>query len=220
MTDTPQPPVDPAPADPAPLDPVPVDLTGPVPFAEWDIPAEQWSLPGECPVGSRRTLLLETAARVLFPIILVFSLYLLVVGHYGPGGGFAGGLTAGLAFVLRYIAGGGAEGAEIGARIRVRPPMLIGLGLTLAVLTALAPIALGAPVLSSAQATFVLPLIGKVDLVTSLVLDIGVYLLIIGVVLDLLRSLGGGIERDARAAGDDVDGPGPRPWPEGAEPPR
>lgn len=180
---------------------------GPVPFAEWDTPAEEWSLPGECPAGARRTLLLETAARVLFPIVLVFSVYLLIVGHYGPGGGFAGGLTAGLAFVLRYIAGGGADGAEIGARITVRPPMLVGLGLALAVLCALAPVAFGAPVLASAKASFVVPLLGEVDLVSSLVLDIGVYLLIIGVVLDLLRSLGSGIERDARAAGDDPEDP-------------
>ena len=187
--------------------PTSTDVAGPVPFAEWDTPAEQWSLPGACPVGARRTLMLETAARVLFPIVLVFSVYLLIVGHYGPGGGFAGGLTAGLAFVLRYIAGGGADGAEIGAVIKVRPPMLVGLGLTLAVLAALIPVLFGAPVLASAKATIVAPVIGKVDLVSSLVLDIGVYLLIIGVVLDLLRSLGSGIERDARAAGDDPEDP-------------
>ncbi|OLT14041.1 hypothetical protein BJF78_20285 [Pseudonocardia sp. CNS-139] len=53
-----------------------------------------------------RTLLLETTTRVLFPTVLVFSLYLLFVGHYGPGGGFSAGLVAGLAFVLRYVAGG------------------------------------------------------------------------------------------------------------------
>ena len=85
-----------------------------MPFADWDAPAEEWTLPGECADSTQRTLLLETAARVLFPIVLVFSVYLLIVGHYGPGGGFAGGLTAGLAFVLRYIAGGGIEGRRSG----------------------------------------------------------------------------------------------------------
>ncbi len=176
-----------------------------VPFSDWDAPAEEWTLPGECADTKQRTLLLETAARVLFPIVLVFSVYLLIVGHYGPGGGFAGGLTAGLAFVLRYIAGGGIEGAQIGARIKIRPPMLIGLGLVLAVLAALLPVAYGEPVLASAKTTLLVPLIGEVDLVTSLVLDVGVYLLIIGVVLDLLRSLGSGIERDAVNAGDRVE---------------
>lgn len=176
-----------------------------VPFADWDSPAEEWTLPGECVEPTHRTLLLETAARVLFPVVLVFSAYLLIVGHYGPGGGFAGGLTAGLAFVLRYIAGGGIEGAQIGSRIRIRPPVLIGLGLVLAVVAALLPVAFGYPVLASAKATFVVPVLGEVDLVTSLALDVGVYLLIIGVVLDLLRSLGSGIERDAVDAGDRVE---------------
>lgn len=178
----------------------------PAPFTDWDAPTEQWSLPGDCAGAAYRTLLLESATRFLFPVVLVFSVYLLVVGHYGPGGGFAGGLAAGLAFVLRYIAGGGTDGPQIGSRIRVRPLALSGLGLALAVLTALAPLAFGLPVLASAKLAVTLPLLGEVAVVTSLLLDIGVYLLIIGVVLDLLRSLGSGIERDAAAAGEQPGG--------------
>ncbi|NMH91756.1 cation transporter [Pseudonocardia bannensis] len=160
-------------------------------------------LPGEHPPTAERTLLLEVVVRILFPTVLVFSLYLLIVGHYGPGGGFSGGLVAGLAFVLRYIAGGGTDlGARVGSRIRLRPPMLVGVGLSIAVLTALAPTAFGAPVLASAKLSVAVPVVGDVDLVTSLFLDVGVYLLIIGVVLDLLRSLGSGIERDAQGAGE------------------
>ncbi|GAA1874569.1 hypothetical protein GCM10009836_64600 [Pseudonocardia ailaonensis] len=175
-----------------------------VPFEQWDSPEGEWTLSGDCPVRTNRTLLLEGAARFLFPTVLVFSVYLLFVGHYAPGGGFPGGLVAGLAFVLRYIAGGGSEGAEIGSKLRVRPPVLMGIGLLLAVATALAPVAFGRPVLSSAKVSFDVPVLGHVDLVSSLVLDLGVYLLIIGVVLDLLRSLGSGIERDA--AGDGEEG--------------
>jgi multisubunit Na+/H+ antiporter MnhB subunit len=173
----------------------------PVPFTRWDEPEGDWTLPGVCPVRTDRSLLLEAAARFLFPTVLVFSVYLLLVGHYAPGGGFSGGLVAGLAFVLRYIAGGGSEGAEIGSRLALRPPILMGLGLLVAVLSALAPVAFGAPVLAAATVSFEIPVIGTVDLVSSLVLDVGVYLLILGVVLDLLRSLGSGIERDARDAG-------------------
>ncbi|WP_181781268.1 MnhB domain-containing protein [Pseudonocardia pini] len=163
-----------------------------VPFEQWDAPEGEWTLTGACPVRTNRTLLLEAATRFLFPTILVFSVYLLIVGHYAPGGGFAGGLTAGLAFVLRYIAGGGSEGAEIGSRLQLRPPVLMGTGLLLATLSALAPVAFGAPVLTSAKISVL-----GVEVVSSLVLDVGVYVLIIGVVLDLLRSLGSGIERDA-----------------------
>jgi multisubunit Na+/H+ antiporter MnhB subunit len=78
----------------------------------------------------------------------------------------------------------------------------MGLGLTVTVLTALAPLLVGAPVLSSAKLTVLVPPLGELSVVTSLFLDVGVYLLIVGVVLDLLRSLGSGIERDLRAAGE------------------
>lgn len=175
-----------------------------VPWNRWDAPDEEWMLTGDSPVSSERTLLLELAARVLFPTVLVFSLYLLLVGHYGPGGGFSGGLVAGLAFVVRHIAGGGSEGAEIGARVRVRPPVLVGLGLGVAVVTALVPAVFGAPVLSSAKLALHIPVLGEFDIVSSLALDVGVYLLIVGVVLDLLRSLGSGIERDALDAEREV----------------
>ena len=71
--------------------------------------------------------MLEVTTRALFPTILVFSLYLLCVGHYGPGGGFSAGLVAGLAFVLRYLAGGS---TDPGALVTIRPPVLMGVGLT------------------------------------------------------------------------------------------
>jgi multicomponent Na+:H+ antiporter subunit B len=180
-------------ATPAPSDP------GSTPFESWDRPRSGWMLPGRCRTPRRRTLMLEVTARALFPTVLVFSIYLLCVGHYGPGGGFSAGLVAGLAFVLRYLAGGS---TDPGAVITIRPPVLMGVGLTVAVATALVPLAFGDPVLSSAK--FALPLgpLGKLEIVTSLFLDVGVYLLIVGVVLDLLRALGSGIERDMRGAGE------------------
>ncbi|MQA14502.1 MAG: cation transporter [Pseudonocardiaceae bacterium] len=174
-------------------------MTERIPWERWDEPHEPWLLPGRCPDRSERTLLLEMTTRVVFPTILVFSLYLLLVGHYSPGGGFSGGLVAGLAFVLRYIAGGR---QDIGGAVRIRPPVVIGLGLTIAVLTALAPALAGNAVLSSAMWEVELPLLGTLEVVSSLLLDVGVYLLIVGVALDLLRSLGAGIEQDARAAGE------------------
>lgn len=172
-------------------------------WSRWDRPSGRWMLPGGCPDLRERTLVLESAARLLFPTVLVFSLYLLVEGHYGPGGGFSGGLVAGLAFVLRHIAGGD---EDLGLRFRVRPPIVVGTGLTIAVLTALAPLAFGQPALSSAKATLPLGPLGELDVVSSLVLDVGVYLLIVGVVLDLLRSLGSGIARDAREAEAEAGG--------------
>jgi multicomponent Na+:H+ antiporter subunit B len=166
---------------------------------DWEGPRQPWLLNGDCRGRQHRTLLLEITTRAVFPTVLVFSVYLLLVGHYGPGGGFSAGLVAGLAFVLRYTAGGS---VDPGGLIPVRPAALMGVGLTVAVLTALAPLLFGAPVLSSAKVAVPLPPLGELDIVTSLFLDIGVYLLIVGVVLDLLRALGSGIERDMRSAGE------------------
>ena len=170
-----------------------------LPFEEWDRPRQAWLLSGDGRGYRQRTLLLEMTTRALFPTVLVFSIYLLLVGHYGPGGGFAAGLVAGLAFVLRYIAGGS---DDLSAAVRVRPPVLIGLGLAVALLTALAPAVVGAPVLATTTLALDVPLVGHVETQSSVFLDVGVYLLIVGVVLDLLRSLGVGIERDMRDAGE------------------
>jgi len=178
--------------------PVPSD-PGSTPFESWDRPRSGWMLPGRCRTPRRDLEHQGPAARALFPTVLVFSIYLLCVGHYGPGGGFSAGLVAGLAFVLRYLAGGS---TDPGAVIAIRPPVLMGVGLTVAVLTALVPLAFGNPVLSSAKFAVPLGLLGKLEIVTSLFLDVGVYLLIVGVVLDLLRALGSGIERDMRGAGE------------------
>lgn len=166
---------------------------GRVPFEEWDLPRREWLLSGRARDPRQRTLLLETATRVLLPTVLTFSVYLLLAGHYGPGGGFSGGLVAGLAFVLRYIAGGS---TQLGRAVRVRPPVVVGTGLALAVVAGLFPALLGDPVLSTTKLALDLPLLGHVETQSSLFFDVGVYLLILGVVLDLLRALGAGIERD------------------------
>nr|WP_230425082.1 MnhB domain-containing protein [Prauserella cavernicola] len=138
-----------------------------------------------------RSLLLEVVARVVFPTVLILSVYLLFAGHNNAGGGFSGGLVAGLAFVLRYVAGGS---AELAAMVRIRPPVVIGAGLSIAIVTALSPAFFGEAVLSSAVWSLHLPLLGDLKIATNLFLDLGVYLLIVGVVMDLLRTVGAGTE--------------------------
>ncbi|GAA2338879.1 hypothetical protein GCM10009854_14050 [Saccharopolyspora halophila] len=166
-------------------------------WSEWDAPTERWLLSGFRREGAKRSMLLELAARIVFPTVLVLSIYLLFAGHDRAGGGFSGGLVAGQAFVLRYLAGGRMDDSAI---VSMRPPVLIGTGLTLATSAALLPLAFGGAPLQSAIYKLALPAIGEVKFVSSLVLDSGVYLLIVGVVLDLLRTLGSGIESDADAA--------------------
>ncbi len=54
---------------------------------------------------------------------------------------------------------------------------------------------LGGEVLQTAILETTLPVLGDVKLVTSLFFDIGVYLIVVGLVLDILRSLGAELDR-------------------------
>ncbi|TDD76151.1 DUF4040 domain-containing protein [Actinomadura darangshiensis] len=145
--------------------------------------------PGTPPLGGS-SVLLEVAARLLGPTILVFSLYLLIAGHGRPGGGFVGGLVAGMAFVLRYLPGGR---RELATALPVRPSALIGGGLGLAVATGAAGWA-GGEFLHGTVWHAALPLAGEIEVPTSLFFDIGVYLLVLGLVLTILTTLGASLE--------------------------
>ncbi|MDV7357318.1 Na+/H+ antiporter subunit A [Rhodococcus oxybenzonivorans] len=146
-----------------------------------------WLLGGDLIDPRHRSLVLEVTTRLIFPTIMVLSVYFFFSGHNAPGGGFAGGLTAGLALVLRYLAGGR---YELGETVPIDAGKILGLGLTLAAGTALVSLFLGAPVLSSAVFEVTVPLLGHIKLVTALFFDLGVYLIVVGLVLDVLRSLG------------------------------
>jgi multicomponent Na+:H+ antiporter subunit A len=140
-----------------------------------------------------RSLVLEVATRMIFPLIMVLSVYFFFAGHNTPGGGFAGGLMAGLALVLRYLAGGR---YELGETLPLDAGKILGVGLALSAGTAVASLLLGAPALSSAVLEFDLPVLGHIKLVTALFFDLGVYLIVVGLVLDVLRSLGARVDTE------------------------
>ncbi|NED95051.1 Na+/H+ antiporter subunit A [Phytoactinopolyspora alkaliphila] len=179
----------------------------------------RWLATSQVMAPDRRSLVVEVVTRLLFHTILIFSIYLLFTGHNNPGGGFAGGLVAGLALTVRYVAGGR---RELNAAAPVDAGLVLGIGLFIATGSGLIPLMFGGEVLQSVLIDLDLPLIGHVHFVTSLFFDVGVYLVVIGLVLDMLRSLGGGIDSDyenddASDAGrsDDADADdepaGPRP---------
>ncbi len=164
-----------------------------------------------------RSLVFEVTTRLLFGGLIVASVYLLIAGHNLPGGGFAGGLVAGLALVVRYLAAGRKE-------LQVAAPLdagrLLGLGLLVAVGSAIAPALAGGRIFQSYDLYVRVPfleavatpwgtvnLFGDLHLVSSTVFDIGVYLVVVGMVLDLVRSLGSGIDEQA----DENRTPLPRP---------
>ncbi|WP_137120111.1 Na+/H+ antiporter subunit A [Segeticoccus rhizosphaerae] len=164
-----------------------------------------WLAEGSAMPPERRSVLFEVVTRLIFHTIILWSLYLLFSGHNHPGGGFAAGLVAGLALAVRYLAG---ERDELRAAAPIMPGLLLGAGLFLSAGTGLASLAFGGDVLQSWIFDLHLPPIGDVHLVTSVFFDIGVYLVVIGLILDILRSLGSGLDQLIEA-GDDPSVPPP-----------
>jgi multisubunit Na+/H+ antiporter MnhB subunit len=127
-------------------------------------------------------LILRTATRVLAPLLLLLSLFLLWRGHHEPGGGFVGGLVAASAFVLFAFA----DGVPAALRaLRVSPVRLVPLGLATSLLAGLAGMLAGEPFLTGLWSK------GGAgpELGTPLLFDLGVYLTVLGVVLTILFSL-------------------------------
>lgn len=178
-------------------------------IADPDDPASRvsWLLAGRHLNPARRSILLEVVVRLLFHALIILSIYLLLTGHNTPGGGFAGGLVAGLALVARYLAGGR---YELGATVPLDAGRILGIGLALSVSMAVLPMLFGQAALASAWVDVDLGPFGTLPLVTSTLFDIGVYLVVFGLILDVLRSLGAEIDEheEADVAAFEEDGEG------------
>lgn len=131
------------------------------------------------------SLILRTATRLLFALLLVFSVFLFFRGHNEPGGGFIGGLIGATAFVLFSIAFGVDKAREI---LRLKPRVLMGLGLLFAAASGIIPMILGIPFLTG---VWTMPTIfgSELHLGTPLIFDIGVYLVVVGFTLAVIFSL-------------------------------
>ncbi|CCQ44139.1 NADH-Ubiquinone/plastoquinone (complex I),various chains family protein [Pseudarthrobacter siccitolerans] len=152
---------------------------------------DAWIVAGRTLAPERRSIIFEVVTRLVFHSMIIFSLYLLLAGHNLPGGGFAGGLTAGLALTIRYLAGGRFELREA---TPVSAGALLGIGLAVAAASGAVPLLLGGQVFQTAIVELWLPVFGDIKFVTSTIFDIGVYIVVVGLVLDVLRSLGAEID--------------------------
>ena len=132
------------------------------------------------------SLILRTAARFLLPVLLLFSIFLLLRGHNAPGGGFVGGLVAAGAFTIFNIA----YDLSATRRLLPAPPhVLIGLGLLAAVASGILAMTAGQPFMSSRWVVVERPWLGAIELGTPLLFDVGVYLVVVGVTLLIILPL-------------------------------
>ncbi|HEX6238155.1 MAG TPA: MnhB domain-containing protein [Acidimicrobiales bacterium] len=145
----------------------------------------------------RRSVIVDTTARLVLHSALVLSIYLLFAGHNQPGGGFVGGLVAGAAVTLIYVAGGI---EDVRTLSRLKPWTVLGSGLMIAGGAALVPLVLGGSLLEGDHVTVDLPVFGDVKVTSALLFDIGVYGVVLGLVLMVFEAFG-----EEREPGVDVE---------------
>ncbi len=171
---------------------------GPDPSLRAPHRGQSWLRGGATLAPRRRSVIFEIGTRLVFHTMVLLSLYLLFAGHNQPGGGFSGGLVAGTALIVRYLAGGR---YELGEALPLHAGYLLGIGLSIATGAALLPLLFGGAALQTAVFEMTLPVWGDVKIATALLFDVGVYVLVLGLVLDVLRSLGAEIDRHGELEG-------------------
>lgn len=121
----------------------------------------------------------------MLPLLLVFSVFILLRGHYLPGGGFVGGLIASIAFILHAFANSLVDTKNL---IRVHPGFLMPLGLAVSFLSGITPIFFaGKPLMTGLWYPHHLPIVGNLG--SALFFDIGVYLVVLGVTLTIIFTI-------------------------------
>lgn len=131
-----------------------------------------------------KQLIFKTATNFLLPLLLLFSIFILLRGHYLPGGGFLGGIIAAIAFVLHAFAFGLRNTRKL---LRVSPMKLMPIGLALAVFSAILPFFQALPIMTGLWLNDPLPVIGLVG--SALMFDFGVYIVVLGVALTIIFTI-------------------------------
>ena len=132
-------------------------------------------------------LMLRQIARPMLPLALMVSAYIFLRGHNLPGGGFIAGLITSVALILQYIASGMIWTQD---RIPFRYHNVIGLGLLFATIAGAGSLAFGYPFLTTTFGYITWPVVGKFEVASALVFDLGVYMTVIGATLLALVSIG------------------------------
>ena len=132
-------------------------------------------------------VIIQFTEKIVFFIIFFFSIHIFLAGHYTPGGGFVGGLLTSSAIVLLVLA------FDLNTVRHVLPinyTYLTAIGLLLALATAAFPMFLGKPFFTHFFDYFNLPLLGKQSLHTAMLFDSGVYLVVVGVTMTIIQTIG------------------------------
>lgn len=131
--------------------------------------------------GSYPSIVVRVVCALLSPFVLLYGLYIIVHGHYGPGGGFAGGVFVAAAAILPRLTL--PERVSYDLIPPVVGPIAAGIGLVIYLLAAVIPLVTGRALLDyHAFAILGLPL-AEARYLAILVVEIGVGVAVAGAIL-------------------------------------
>jgi multicomponent Na+:H+ antiporter subunit B len=127
------------------------------------------------------SIIFSRVALVVFFIANVVAIYLLLRGHNYPGGGFIAGVATAVSIILLSFV----SGVETLHRFfRFDPIRIATIGLLIAVIAGCLPLFIGLPYLTTFNYKWYdVPVIGELYLGTPLLFDVGVYMVVVGVVV-------------------------------------
>ncbi|MBU0677806.1 MAG: Na(+)/H(+) antiporter subunit B [Verrucomicrobia bacterium] len=130
-------------------------------------------------------LILRFGARILVPLFLVYSLYIMLRGHNDAGGGFSGGLIAATALILYGLA---YDVRSMKNLLKVHPVRVFGFGLLMASSAAVMPLFVGSTALTGMWIDFEF-LHTHIHLGTPMLFDLGVFHCVVGGVMAIIVTL-------------------------------
>ena len=133
-----------------------------------------------------KSMFFRFLASIMLPILLMFSLALLLRGHNQPGGGFVGGLVASSGIILMTLAYGP---DEVRSRLRIDFLRSMFYGLAIAAGSGVVGLIVG---IAFQDALWWKPLIrgiGRLELGTPLLFDIGVYIVVFSVTSSIVMAM-------------------------------
>ena len=130
--------------------------------------------------------ILQLTARLVLPVLLMFSIIVLLRGHNEPGGGFVAGLIAASGLALHAMSFGPAPTRRL---MRVDLHHMLAMGVALAGLSGLIAVVSGGTYMESRWAELDVPWLGHLKVGTPMMFDLGVYIVVIGVAMMMILSL-------------------------------
>lgn len=130
--------------------------------------------------------ILRTGNRLILPLTFLFAAYMWLKGHNEPGGGFIAGMIFSVGILLYRMSNGPEAFCRL---VPVHPRWLVFYGLGLALFTAIVPMLLGYPFLTSHTRNLPLGFGQEIHFTSALFFDTGVMLVVVGVSVGMIQRL-------------------------------